>query len=323
MPTYACAVTPPIVVQGLTRTFAGKAGVAAAVAGIDLEIADGEIFGLLGPNGAGKTTTIRMLTTLLKPTAGSAVVAGFDVVRQPAEVRRAIGAALQEAAIDPLMTGAEMMTLQGTLHGLSRTEIRGRTDALLRRFGLDVVAGSRVSAYSGGMRRRLDLALSLIHEPTVLFLDEPTTGIDPTSRLAVWDEVRALRAQGTTVLLTTQYLEEADRLCDRVAIMDGGHIVACGTAEELKASVGVPTLLVGVAADVVAQAQGVLARFGEDRPADGGLLAIALAGGSARIAEVVRALDEAGVGIERMRLDPPSLDDVFAAVTGRVLEGAA
>jgi len=311
------------VVQGLTRTFAGKAGVTAAVAGIDLEIADGEIFGLLGPNGAGKTTTVRMLTTLLKPTAGTATVAGFDVARQPAQVRRAIGAALQEAAIDPLMTGAEMMALQGTLHGLSRKAIRSRTDALLSRFGLDVVAGSRVSAYSGGMRRRLDLALSLIHEPSVLFLDEPTTGIDPTSRLAVWDEVRALRAQGTTVLLTTQYLEEADRLCGRVAIMDGGKVVACGPAEELKASIGVPTLLVGVAADAVARAQGVLARFGDGRPAEDGLVAVALPGGSARIAEVVRALDEAGIGIERMRLDPPSLDDVFAAVTGRVLEGAA
>ena len=178
-------MTLPIVARGLTRTFPTKTGVRTAVAGIDLEVGEGEIFGLLGPNGAGKTTTVRMLTTLLKPTSGTAAVAGLDVVRQAAEVRRAIGAALQETAIDPLMTGAEMMILQGTLHGLSRRAVRARTGDLLGRFGLDAVAGDRVSSYSGGMRRRLDLALSVIHEPAVLFLDEPTTGIDPTSLLAV------------------------------------------------------------------------------------------------------------------------------------------
>ena len=316
-------MTLPIVARGLTRTFHAKTGVRTAVAGIDLEIGEGEIFGLLGPNGAGKTTTVRMLTTLLKPTSGTATVAGLDVVRQAAGVRRAIGAALQETAIDPLMTGAEMMVLQGTLHGMSRKAVRARTGDLLGRFGLDAVAGDRASGYSGGMRRRLDLALSVIHEPSVLFLDEPTTGIDPTSRLAVWDEIRELRAQGTTVLLTTQYLEEADRLCRRVAVVDGGKIVAGGPVEELKASIDVPTLFVGVPAGAVAKAEAILTGVGAARPAEDGLLAIGLPGGSARTAEVVRALDDAGIVIERMRLEPPSLDDVFAAVTGRALEGAA
>jgi ABC-2 type transport system ATP-binding protein len=309
--------------QGLTRTFPGKAGVRTVVAGVDLEVGEGEILCLLGPNGAGKTTTVRMLTTLLKPTSGTATVAGFDVVRQAAEVRRAIGVTLQETAVDPLMTGAEMMALQGTLHGLPRKALHARTSDLLGRFGLDAVAGSRVSTYSGGMRRRLDLALSVIHEPSVLFLDEPTTGIDPSSRLAVWDEIRALCAGGTTVLLTTQYLEEADRLCRRAAIIDGGKVIVCAPVEELKASIDLPTLLVGVRAGDATKAGIILGRFGAGRPAEDGLLAIGLPGGSARIAEVVRALDDAGVVIERMRLAPPSLDDVFAAVTGRVLEGAA
>jgi ABC-2 type transport system ATP-binding protein len=315
-------VTIPIRTRGLTRTFSTRTGVRTAVAGIDLEVGEGEIFGLLGPNGAGKTTTIRMLTTLLKPTSGTATVAGLDVVKQAAGVRRVIGAALQETAVDPLMTGAELMVLQGTLHGLSRKAIHARTGDLLGRFGLDAVARDRVSGYSGGMRRRLDLALSVIHEPSVLFLDEPTIGIDPVSRLAVWDKIKALCAQGTTVLLTTQYLEEADRLCRRVAIIDGGKVVAGGLVEELKASIDVPTLFVGVPAGDVAKAKVILTGFGAARPAEEGLLAIGLPGGSARTAGVVRALDDAGVVIERLRLEPPSLDDVFAAVTGRVLEGA-
>jgi ABC-2 type transport system ATP-binding protein len=191
-----------------------------AVAGIDLEVKEQEIYAFLGPNGAGKTTTVRMLTTLLKPTGGSARVAGFDVVRDQASVRRSIGVALQEAALDPLMTGRELMQLQATLHGLTRDESKRRGDKLLNRVGLMEAADRRVGTYSGGMRRRLDLASALVHDPQVLFLDEPTTGLDPVSRITIWEEVRKLNDEGTTVFLTTQYLEEADQLADRVGIID-------------------------------------------------------------------------------------------------------
>ena len=197
-----------------------------AVDGVDLEVAEGEIYAFLGPNGAGKTTTVRMLTTLLRPTAGSARVAGFDVVSEAAEVRRAIGVALQEAALDPLMTGRELIRLQATLHGLPRDQGRRRAEALLERVDLVAAADRQVGTYSGGMRRRIDLASALVHEPRVLFLDEPTTGLDPVSRKAIWEEVTKLNAEGTTVFLTTQYLEEADQLADRVGIIDFGRIVA-------------------------------------------------------------------------------------------------
>jgi ABC-2 type transport system ATP-binding protein len=316
-------VTFAIVARGLTRSFRTRSGARTAVAGVDLNVAEGEIFGLLGPNGAGKTTTIRMLTTLLRPTSGTAAVAGLDVVRQPAAVRRVIGAALQDCAVDPLMTGAEMMALQGSLQGLSHRAARARTSELLGRFGLDTVAGDRVATYSGGMRRRLDLALSLIHRPAVLVLDEPTAGIDPVSRGAVWEELEALRSQGTTILLSTQYLQEADRLCRAVAIIAAGRVVADGAVADLKDSFDVPTLYVGVPAGAVAKAQAGLARFGAARPAGHGLLAIGLPGGAARMAEVVRALDGAGVTVEHMRLEPPSLDDVFAAAAGPPAEGPA
>src|SRR3954470_11487161 len=235
-----------------------------AVAGVDLEVASGEIYAFLGPNGAGKTTTVRMLTTLLRPTGGSATVAGYDVVRDPADVRRAIGVALQEAALDPLMTGAELMRLQATLHALPRDEVGPRSDALLERVGLSRAADRRVGTYSGGMRRRLDLALSLVHEPTVLFLDEPTTGLDPMSRVALGEGVRSLNKEhGTTVLLTTQYLEEADSLAGRIAIIDDGKIVREGTPSELKSKVGSPTLVVEVGAEQVLKAKAVLTRFGD------------------------------------------------------------
>jgi len=206
-----------------------------AVAGVDLEVAEGEIYAFLGPNGAGKTTTVRMLTTLLRPTGGSATVAGADVIADPDGVRRSIGVALQEAALDPLMTGAELMRLQATLHAMPRAEVRSRSEALLERVGLVRAADRRVGTYSGGMRRRLDLAMALVHQPKVLFLDEPTTGLDPASRLTVWEEMRRINAEGTTVFLTTQYLEEADQLCDRLAIIDDGLIVREGTPNELKA----------------------------------------------------------------------------------------
>src|SRR6202045_470773 len=229
-----------IEVEGLVRDF--KGGVR-AVDGIDLSVAPGEIYGFLGPNGAGKSTTVLVLTTLLPPTSGTARVAGLDVVRQGAEVRRAIGASLQESALDPFLTGREHMRLQSALHGLGKTERERRGSELLERVGLTEAADRKVGGYSGGMKRRLDLALALVHHPSILFLDEPTTGLDPQSRSALWEEVRRLAADdGVTVFLTTQYLEEADVLADRVAIIDRGRIVAEGTPEALKAEVGRPTV---------------------------------------------------------------------------------
>lgn len=314
-------MTHPIEATGLQRSF----GDVVAVDGVDLSVAHGEIFGFLGPNGAGKSTTVRMLTTLLRPTGGSARVAGYDVVAQADMVRRSIGVALQDAAIDPLMTGNELLRLQATLHGIGRTEARRRGAELLERVGLTAAGDRRVGGYSGGMRRRLDLALSLVHAPQVLFLDEPTTGLDPMSRFALWEEVRSLNAErGTTVLLTTQYLEEADQLAGRVAIIDHGRIVREGSPAALKAQVGAPTLVLRVDPDHRDAARSVLAaRFGAERPGAGAdELAIGLAGGPAAMAEVVRAIDELGATIEHLELAEPSLDDVFAEATGRRLEGA-
>lgn len=309
----------PVEAEGLVRTF----GDVTAVAGIDLEVAEGEIFGFLGPNGAGKSTTVRMLVTLLRPTAGSARVAGFDVVKEADSVRRLIGVALQDAAIDPLMTGNELLRLQAVLHGLGRRRAASRSGELLERVGLTGAADRRVGTYSGGMRRRLDLALALIHRPAVLFLDEPTTGLDPTSRVAVWEEVRSLNNDGTTVFLTTQYLEEADELAGRIAIIDGGVIVREGDPTVLKGRVGDPTLRVEVADEATIElARRVLVAFGDERPARDGRVAIGLRGGAPRLTEVVRALDEQGVPVAHFELDSPSLDDVFADATGRRLEGA-
>jgi ABC-2 type transport system ATP-binding protein len=263
-----------------------------------------------------------MLTTLLQPTAGTARVAGFDVVGEANEVRRRIGVALQDAAIDPLMTGTELLHLQAVLYGLTPHAVSARSDELLERVGLTAAADRRVGTYSGGMRRRLDLALSLIHQPTVLFLDEPTTGLDPMSRITLWEEVRRLNHEGTTVLLTTQYLEEADQLADRVAIIDHGRIVQQGTPTALKAEVGSPTLLVAVPQAQHFIAREVLARFGELRPTAEGTLGVGLDGGAQRVTEVVRSLDEAGVHVQHLELNEPSLDDVFAAATGYRLEGS-
>ena len=226
--------------EALAREF--KGGIR-AVDGIDLAVAPGEIYGFLGPNGAGKSTTVHMLTTLLPPTAGTARVAGFDVVSEGSRVRAAIGAALQEAALDPLLSGREHLRLQTALHGMPRMERRQRSEALLERVGLTEAADRKVKTYSGGMKRRLDLALALVHEPSILFLDEPTTGLDPQSRNALWSEVaRLAREDGVTVFLTTQYLEEADVLADRVGIIDQGHIVATGTPAALKAEIGRPSV---------------------------------------------------------------------------------
>jgi ABC-2 type transport system ATP-binding protein len=306
--------------EGLVREF--KKG-PRAVDGIDLRVEPAEIYGFLGPNGAGKSTTVLMLTTLLPPTAGIARVAGYDVVREAPNVRASIGAALQEAALDPLLTGREHLRLQSALQGLPRAERRGRADELLERVGLAEAADRRVRGYSGGMKRRLDLALALVHRPRVLFLDEPTTGLDPQSRKALWTEVaRLARDEGVTVFLTTQYLEEADALADRIAIIDHGRIVAQGTPAELKAEIGRPTLeAVPVDPEERDRVAGILGRFGESVPSTRGV-AVRVTSADTGLADVVRALDAADVRVENLQLHQPSLDDVFLAKTGRSLEGA-
>jgi ABC-2 type transport system ATP-binding protein len=308
---------PAIEVVNLQRAFSGDV---MAVAGIDIEVEAGEIYAFLGPNGAGKTTTVRMLTTLLRPTGGSARVAGHDVVTEASAVRRSIGVALQEAALDPLMTGEELIRLQATLHGLEREDGRRRSDELLRRVGLTKAAKRRVGTYSGGMKRRLDLASALVHEPKVLFLDEPTTGLDPVSRKAIWEEVTNLNDEGTTVFLTTQYLEEADQLADRVGIISAGRLVAEDTPESLKAQVGNPRLELVLAEGTRERCEEVLSAFGKLHPAKEGTLIVEVETGAAAIAPVVRALDEAGLLVESLDLVEPTLDDVFVEKTGQHLE---
>ena len=308
----------PIVAQNLVRYF----GDVKAVDGINITVKTGEIFGFLGPNGAGKSTAVRMLTTLLRPTSGTATVAGFDVAKHPDEVRSRIGVALQDAAIDPLMTGTELLRLQAVLYGIPQAHMKTRANELLERVGLTAAADRRVGTYSGGMRRRLDLALALIHQPTVLFLDEPTTGLDPMSRMSLWEEVRRLNNEGTTVMLTTQYLEEADQLADRIAIIDAGKIVREGKPQDLKAGVGFPTLLITVPFDQTERAKAVLATFGDMRPTAEGSLGVGLRGGVTVVTDVVRKLDEASVRVQHLEINEPSLDDVFAEATGHRLEGA-
>ena len=308
---------PAIEAKGLERTFEG--GIR-AVDGVDLEVADGDIYAFLGPNGAGKTTTVRMLTTLLQPTGGSATVAGFDVVAEPGKVRSAIGVALQEAALDPLMTGRELIRLQATLHGLARREGQAKADALLERVDLVDAADRQVGTYSGGMRRRLDLASALVHEPRVLFLDEPTTGLDPVSRRTIWEEVDELNREGTTVFLTTQYLEEADQLADRVGIIDVGRIVAEDTPGRLKAQIGHPHLEIRLIEGGAERAEAIVAGFGKPLPSKDGAVLVELEHGAAEVAPVVRALDEAGLRVEALDLVEPTLDDVFLAKTGHHLE---
>jgi ABC-2 type transport system ATP-binding protein len=310
-----------IEVDGLVREF--KGGVR-AVDGIDLRVEPGEIYGFLGPNGAGKSTTVLMLTTLLPPTEGTARVAGHDIVREGPEVRRAIGAALQEAALDPLLTGREHMRLQTTLQGVPKAERLARGDALLERVGLMDAADRKVRGYSGGMKRRLDLALALVHHPRILFLDEPTTGLDPQSRADMWQEVaRLAHEDGVTVFLTTQYLEEADALADRIAIIDRGRIVARGTPDELKAEIGRPTLEVEPAdGDSRHAVAGALERFGTPVTARPGAVAVRLSGGVDQLPEVVRTLDAENLAVADFRLHAPTLDDVFLAKTGRKLESS-
>jgi ABC-2 type transport system ATP-binding protein len=294
-----------------------------AVAGIDLEIAPGEIYGFLGPNGAGKSTTVHMLTTLLPPTDGRATVAGYDVAREGPKVRAAIGAALQEAALDPFLTGREHMRLQTAMNGLPAAERRVRSDELLERVGLMEAADRKVGGYSGGMKRRLDLALALIHDPSILFLDEPTTGLDPQSRTALWEEVgRLARDEGVTVFLTTQYLEEADVLADRVGIINHGKIVAEGTPAQLKAEIGKPTVeVVPEESNDLERLRELLRRFGEETAARPGAFAVQL-NGHGDLPAVIRALDSENMRAAEINLHQPTLDDVFLAKTGRSLEGS-
>lgn len=314
-----------IAVRGLVKEFG--AGVR-AVDAIDLDVAPGEIYGFLGPNGAGKSTTVNMLVTLLPPTSGRATVAGWDVATQGPDVRKTIGAALQAVALDNFLTGREHLKLIASLQGITGSRAKSRAAELLERVGLEEAGDRKVGGYSGGMKRRLDLALALVHEPRVLFLDEPTTGLDPQSRSSLWEEVRRLsRDEGVTVFLTTQYLEEADVLADRVGIINRGRIVAEGTPAELKAEIGAPTVEVvpTAGADREALSQ-VLARFGELHPeaAAPGAVAVRLERGAERasLITLVRAIDDAGLDVVEVRQHEPSLDDVFLAKTGRTLEGA-
>ena len=308
-------------VEGLVRQY--KKG-PRAVDGVDLYVETGEIYGFLGPNGAGKSTMVKMLVTLLPPSGGRATVGGFDIARQGDQVRRVIGVALQEAALDPLLTGREHLYLQAGLNGFGKKEAKERGETLLERVGLSGAADRKIGTYSGGMRRRLDLALSLVHSPSIIFLDEPTTGLDPHSRAALWEEVRRLaRDEGVTIFLTTQYLEEADQLARRIGIIDHGRIVAEGTPEELKGQIGGSTLEVTPAlASDQQRLETTLARFGELAPAAGenGAVAVRLRDRGGAVADVVRALDQTGVAISDLTLRQPTLDDVFLAKTGRPLE---
>jgi ABC-2 type transport system ATP-binding protein len=309
--------------KGLQKGFAG--GVT-AVAGIDLSVSDGEVFAFLGPNGAGKTTTVRMLTTLLRPTAGQARVAGFDVYRDQHDIRRSIGVALQEAGLDALATGRELLALQARLYGLSGWEATRRADELLELVGLQEAADRQIKTYSGGMKRRLDLASALVHGPRMLFLDEPTEGLDPASRAAVWQEVQRLNQEfGMTVFLTTHYLEEADRLADRLAIIDHGEIVAEGRPSELKAGIGGSVVYITVGAQYAEEACSVLSHIEglRDIRSDHTGITLFVGDGAGIVAHIVRLLDSADLPVESVSISEPTLDEVFLRATGSRLEGAA
>jgi len=314
-----------IEVRGLVKRYRGSRGQAGveAVRGIDLAVRRGEVFGFLGPNGAGKTTTVRMLCTLLPISDGHATVAGVDVRADPAAVRRQIGVALQEVGLDPRQTGRELLELQCGLYRVP--DPAGRCAELLALVGLSEAADRIVQTYSGGMRRRLDLATALVHEPEVLFLDEPTTGLDPASRATIWDEVRRINAAGTTIFLTTQYLEEADQLCGRVAIIDDGLLVAAGTPDSLKAQLGSDVITVGLQPGQHPAARDALSRLpGLDHVTDAAEgLAVYVGDGAAAVADVVRLLVDAGIRPGTIALARPTLDDVFLASTGRRIEGGA
>ena len=309
-----------ITAEGLVKVYKTRKNEVRALDGLDLEVKEGTVLGLLGPNGAGKTTAVRILATLLHPDAGHATVAGFDVVRQADQLRYVIGLSGQYAAVDENLTGRENLYLFGRLYQLPAAEARKRADELLEQFDLTDAADRTAKTYSGGMRRRLDLGSALIGRPRLLFLDEPTTGLDPRSRLGMWDVIRDLVREGTTLLLTTQYLEEADELADTIAVVDHGKIIARGTADELKSQVGGERIEVVVhGRDALGRAIEILAGLAGEQPIvdeHTRKLTVPAHGGAARLVQVVRELDEAGIGIDDIALRRPTLDDVFLSLTG-------
>ena len=319
MPALPDSDDRSITAHALQRTF----GRLRAVDGVDLEIPGGQIFGFLGPNGAGKSTLVKILTTILNPTGGKATVAGYDVRRQSGKVREAIGVALQEVGLDPLMTARELLVLQAELFGTPRDVARQTAERLLVTVGLDDVdPKKRAGAYSGGMKRRLDLALALVHDPRILFLDEPTTGLDPASRAAIWEEVRRLNEEfGMTIFLTTQYLEEADRLADQIAIINKGKIVAQGTPAELKRQVGDEVVELQFAScEDAERAFDTVAAVAPNRQASSRTVRLYFARAAENVPELVRTLDGAAIRLQGLTIEQPSLDDVFLRVTGQALE---